>query len=313
MVSEYNRTALFSRVQPGGVFTINDLVAHPGNIWFVDSGETTLGSDAAGSGRSPDSPFLTLDYAIASCTASNGDVIYCMPGHTEDLDADSAVDIDVAGISVIGLGRGAARPTFDNSAAAGDFKLAADSTYIENLLFTGGVDIGTGIIEVSAADCVIKNCEFRDVTGQATDALMVTDGSDRLLIDGYRHIGAAAPGANSAIAITSSDDIEIKNFYIYGNFAVGAIDFRTTASPRANIHHGTMWNANAADICIVDTITASTGFIGPWLNGMLTEDAATITEAFTGATFQYIQPINIVNLAGESSMFTNITASTDDA
>jgi len=39
MVSEYNRTALFSRNQPGGVFTINDLVNHPGNIWFVDSGD----------------------------------------------------------------------------------------------------------------------------------------------------------------------------------------------------------------------------------------------------------------------------------
>ena len=42
-----NRTALFSRHQPGGVFTVDDLEQHPGDIWFVDSGATAA-SDATG-------------------------------------------------------------------------------------------------------------------------------------------------------------------------------------------------------------------------------------------------------------------------
>jgi hypothetical protein len=62
---------------------------------------------------------------------------------------------------------------------------------------------------------------------------------------------------------------------------------------------------------LIDTITASTGMIGPNINLRLQDNAANITEAITGATFVYFQPINVVNLAGESSLVINITASTD--
>jgi len=296
-------------MQPGGAFTVSDVMAHPGNIWFVDSGASGA-SDGSGYGRNPDAPFATLDYAIGQCTASNGDTILVMPGHTETLGADSAVDVDVAGLKIIGLGWGASRPTFNATAAAGDFKLAAASTYIENLLFTGGVDATTGIIEVSAADCTIKNCEFRDVTGQATDVLTAVNNSDRLVIDGFRVIGAAAAGCNSAIAIDGCDDLTIKNFDLYGNFAVGGIDFRTTASNRVRVHDGRIWTENAADIAIVDTITASTGWIGPNLYIMLQDNAANITTAVTGATFHMMDPVYICNLAGEKAMLSNWTAST---
>jgi hypothetical protein len=310
MPSSTLRNSLFSRQQPGGFWVVSRIEDQPGDIWFVDSGQTTTGADSAGYGRNPDQPFLTLDYAIALTTASNGDTIYVMPGHTETLGADSAVDIDVAGLTIIGLGKGAARPTFTASAIAGDFKLAAASTHIENLLFLSGVDATTGMVEVSAADCSIVNCEFRDSVDQATDCLMVLDGSDRLLIDGCTFTMAAAAGANSAIAIGSSDDVEIKNCSIYGNFAVGAIDLRTAASNRINIHDCKIWTENAADIAIVDTITASTGWIGPNLYIMLQDNAANITTAVTGATFHMMDPVYICNLAGEKAMLSNWTAST---
>ena len=44
---------------------------------------------------------------------------------------------------------------------------------------------------------------------------------------------------------------------------------------------------------------------------MLQDNAANVTEAVAGAAMQFMQPIRIVNLAGESSMETNITATTD--
>jgi hypothetical protein len=217
----------------------------------------------------------------------------------------------VAGVTIIGLGTGASRPTFTATAIAGDFKLAAASTYIENLLFLGGIDATTGIIEVSAADCQIVDCEYRDVTGQATDVLITTAAADRLLIDGFKVIGAAAAGCNSAIALVGADDCVIRGCYLYGNFAVGAIDLRTTASPRVNIHDCKIWTENAADIAIVDTITASTGFIGPNLQIRLQDDAANITEAVTGATFHLIDPVYVVNANNEKAMLINWTASTD--
>lgn len=305
-----DRTALFSRRQPGGVFVVDDLEQHPGDVFFVDSGHTAT-SNSVGYGKNPDRPFATLDYAISNCTASNGDMIYVMPGHAENLAADSAVDVDVAGITIIGLGKGAARPTFTATATAGDFKLAAASTHIENLLFLGGIDATSGIIEVSGADCVIKNCEYRDSTGQATDVVMVVASADRCTIDGLVVNGASAAGGNSAIAVNAADDLEIKNCRIYGNFAVGAIDFRTAASARAFIHDCTIWTENAADIGIVDTITGSTGIIGPNLFLNLQDDAGNVTEAVTGATFNLFDPVYVCNAGDQKALLINWTPVAD--
>ena len=304
------RTALFSRNQPGGVWTISDLVAHPGDIWFVDSGCTT-GADSAGYGQNPDAAFLTLDYAVGKCTANNGDVIYCMPGHAENLTGAASVDIDVAGVTVIGLGKGADRPTFTATVAAGAFKLNAASVRVENLLFLGGVDVTTGMLRVAGADCAIIGCEYRDSVGQATDVVITAATADRLLIDGFRFIGDAAAGADTAIALVGGSDIEIRNFYIYGNFALGGIQVRTTATTRVNVHDGFIQTINANDLGIKDLITASTGIIGPNLRFMLADNAANITEAITGATFVLFPPIYVANLVGEIAMAINTTAATD--
>ena len=74
---------------------------------------------------------------------------------------------------------------------------------------------------------------------------------------------------------------------------------------------GRFYTRNAADIFLIDTITASTGQIGPNLNLRLTDNAANITEAITGATFVVMDPVYVCNLAGEKAMLINWTASTD--
>jgi len=302
-----NRTALFSRRQPGGVYTVDDFKEHPGDIYFVDSGS---GTDSVGHGKDPDSPFDTLDYAVGQCTANQGDVIYVMPGHAENLAADSAVDVDVAGVTIIGLGKGEDRPTFTATATAGDFKLAANAVHVENILFLGGIDATTGIVEVTGDDCVLKDIEYRDSTGQATD-IIVTDNAMRLLIEGLRVIGAAGDGGDTAVMLDECDDAVIRNFEIYGNFDLGAIECRTTASERIWIHSGYIWSAAGEDLCIKDTVTGSTGAVGPDLYLRLNDDAANITTAITGATFHAFDPIYVVNAVNEKAMLINWSASTD--
>ncbi|KKN24528.1 hypothetical protein LCGC14_0893900 [marine sediment metagenome] len=272
--------------------------------WFVNS----VTGDSTFPGKSWLKPLATIDQAVDKAAA--GDVIYVAPVHVENLAADSAIDIDVAGVSVVGVRRGRLMPTLTNTHADGDCKLAAAGVSVRNLRFLGGVDIGTGIITVSGADCAILDCEYRDSVGQATDVILTVDGSDRLLIDGFHCFGAAGAGGNSAIAVDGSDDIEIRSFYLHGNFAVGAIDFRTTLSARVNVHSGKIWTRNAADIAIVDTITSSTGFIGPDIQIMLTDDAANITTAVTGATFQLMDPVYVCNAVDEKGLLINWTAST---
>lgn len=302
------KTELFARYQSGGVFTIVNEMLTTGNIFFVHSG---TGTDSAGGGNNPDKPLASIDYAVGLCTANKKDRIVVMPGHTETVASAAALALDVAGIEVIGLGNGSNRPTVNVTATGGYVGISAANVKVSNILFTGGVDAITKVISISAADVLIENCEYRDVTGQCTDCILTTAAADRLRVSGFRYDGDSSAGTNAAIAIVGGDRIRIENSQFDGNFAVGVVDVRTTATTDLEITNVVARTRNAADIFLVDTITGSTGMIGPNLYLRLNDNAANITEACTGATFVYLQPISIVNLAGESSMFTNITASTD--
>lgn len=283
------------------------LSAYPGKVLWVSSG-----SGSNGNKGTFDRPFATVDYAVGICTANAGDIIAVKPGHTETVTAAGGLDLDVAGIAIVGMGAGSNRPTVNFTTAVGaDMDVDAANITVCNMLFTGGIDALTGPIDVNAADFALLNCEYRDVTGQATDVIVADANADRLLIDGYFHNGAAAAGGASAIALIGMDNPVISNFRIVGNFSVGAIDMRTTAVVDVEIFNGYIWTKNAADIAIVDTITASTGRIGPDLNLMLKDNAANITEAITAATCHQFDPIYVCNLAGEKAMLINTTASTD--
>ena len=284
-----------------------------GNNSVKLEGEKTAGNvNLNGSGGTFLAPFASLDYAIGQCAAERGDVIMVRPGYTDTISVAAGIALDVAGVSIIGLGRGAKRPVINLTATASTFTMSAADCSISNILFTGGVDAIVSMIVVSAADCSIENCELRDVTGQMTLGILTTAAADRLKILGHVHRGDSAAGTGAGIAIVGGSGIEIQIDVMDGNFSVAGIDVRTTASTDLYVHDvGRFYTRNAADIFLIDTITGSTGQIGPFINLRLKDHAANITEACTGATFVYMQPINIVNLAGESSIQLNITASTD--
>lgn len=298
---------------------------HPGKAFWVgnNAGLTAAstgyltGQRTASNGNKGtfNDPFSTIDYAVGQCSAQRGDIIFVKPGHVETVTAAAGLVLDVAGIAVIGLGQGSLRPTVNfTTATTADMDIDAANVTMVNFLFTGGVDALAGPIDMNAADTKLIDIETRDVTGQATDFIITDDACDRFLISGWKHLGAAAAGADTAITTVGGDDWVIEDFNIYGNFAVAGIENVTTASNRIRIGGGPrysyIWTENAADVAI--TLHASTtGHVGPNICAMLQDNAANITEAFVGAAAQFFQPINIVNLAGESSMFTNITASTD--
>src|SRR5262245_489587 len=100
---------LASRVYGHGDLIIADARFGPANIFFVQSTHANAG-DAANKGQTPDQPFATLDYAIGRCTADQGDVIIVLPGHVETVSAAGELDIDVAGITIVGVGSGSKQP-----------------------------------------------------------------------------------------------------------------------------------------------------------------------------------------------------------
>lgn len=291
-------------------------MTNPGEVFWVN-GSTVLAKGGVGGSNGNDGtyqrPFATIDYAIGKCTASRGDVIVVMPGHTETISAASGIAMDVAGVALIGLGTGSLRPTLNYTATASTLTMSAANCTMHNILHTGGIDAIVSPIVVSAADCVISHNELRDVTGQMTDGILTTAAANRLKILNHVHDGATAAGTNTAIAIVGGDGIEITIDRMDGNFAVGGINVRTTATTDLHVHDVKYFRTrNAADIFAVDTITASTGQFGPNIYMRLNDNAANITEAITGATFVVMDHgVHVVNLAGEKSIAINWVASTD--
>jgi len=290
-------------LQVHGVVSIHQ----PGTSYFVNGAD---GSDDA-TGLDWDHALASLDAAVNKCAENHNDVIYVAPTHTENLGADSAVDVDKAGIHIVGIRRGRQMPTLTATAVAGDFKLAADNCSVRNLRFLGGINATTGVLEVTGNDCAVIDCEYRDVTGQALDVL-VTDNALRLLVDGFRVLGASADGGDSAIMLDECDGAVIRNCHLVGNFDLGAIEFRNVASADVRIHDCVIKTYGSEDLAISDTVTGTTGIVGPNVFAQLADDAANITEAISGNSLVVMDHgVHVVNAAGEKSMALNWTASTD--
>ena len=279
-----------------------------GRVWFGDSTAAAGGNGASGAGA-----YTTIEAAVNAAAAD--DTILVAPLHVETVIAAAGLTFDKAGLTVVGFGNGNRRPQINFTTVVGaSARWTSAGCTLVNFRFTGGIDALTSPLDIQAADTSLYDIVTEDVTGQATDFIVTTDAADRLVISGWQHRGAAAAGADTAISVVGGDDWIIEDFEIYGNFAVAAIENVTTASNRARVGGGPrtcyIWTENAADIAIT-MVSTSTGYIAGPMDIMLQDNAANVTEAVAGAAMQFMQPIRIVNLAGESSMESNITATTD--
>lgn len=291
----------------------------PGNVWFVQSTHANAG-DSAGKGQTPDAPFSTIDYAVGQCTADQGDLIIVLPGHVETVIAAAGLDLDVAGITIIGIGNGNLRPQINfTTATTADMDVDAANITMDNFRFTGGFDALAGPIDINAASFTLRNFITEDVTGQAVDFIVTDANADYLTIEDWEHRGASGAGADTALSIVGGDHITVRNFAIFGNFAVAAIENVTTACVNLSIYGDvTSFIQNGLDSTTpvaVTLVSTSTGFVGPNIYVRLgvdsTSNTVNITEAFVGAAMQFMQPLAICNLGGEVAMNSNITATTD--
>ena len=225
------RSPLFYKQVKGGLPAILDTSKFTGNIFFVDSANTARGGDSAGYGTSPDTPFLTIDYAIGQCTANQGDVIIVLPGHAETVIAAGGIALDVAGITVIGLGLGAARPTVTfTTAATATMTVGAANIKVQNILFVCGIDEQVIMVDVNADDFTIEDSEFRgSATAQPLACIDNNGGAanaaDRMIVRGCKFISyTAAASANEAIELGEvNDEILIEENIIDGDWGNAGI------------------------------------------------------------------------------------------
>jgi hypothetical protein len=256
-----NRTALFSRKQSGGVFTVSDLTTHPGDIWFVDSG---TGVDGVGYGQNPDAPVATLDYAVGLCTADNGDVIYVMPGHNETLTAATSCVVDKAGVSIIGLGKGMNRPIFDYDNTAGTIEMDAANTRLSNVVLRASVSATVTAINVDADDVTIDNCFFTwETTGDEFITCIDVDAFDRCTIsDNVLETEEGAAQATEAIRIDDTNDTVIQRNVFRGTWTNAAIINEGALCARLMILDNIIYNSDTSNYNGIDMgALATTGIV----------------------------------------------------
>lgn len=305
------RTALFSRKQAGGVFTIADVDKHPGDIYFVNS---ATGTDAAGYGHNPDAPVATIDYAVGLCTGGAGDVIYVMPGHNEGL-GNAQITVDVAGVSIIGLGQGSLRPRIDFDHANASIDVSANGCTIKNLLLLPSVTaVAIGIdVNAAALDTLIEDIEVlpgEDGAGvdEFTLVVDIKAGCTRTKIRRLKiRQHASAAGCDAGISLTgASDDVLIEDcdIVVLGTAAVAPIKGITTLSTNLRVKNCVLVSDDEPGI---ELLTGTTGTIQDTdiFTNLATIAAATVADGVAHFRVRYVE------VGNESDAIVK-TASVDD-
>lgn len=262
-----NRTALFVRQQPGGMFTVENVAEHPGNIFFVGSAVAGA-ADSVGAGRNPDNPFATLDYAIGQCTASQGDVIYVLPGHNEGL-GNAQIAVDVAGISIIGLGSGGLVPRIDFDHANASIDVSASNVKIKNLRLLPsittiaiGIDVMAGVTDTVLEDIEILPGEDGAGADEFVLGIDIKAGCTRTVVRRFKcRMHASVAHANAGISLSGASDdvlIEACDIQLIGAAGVAPIKGITTLSTNVHIKGCTLVSDNEPGI---ELLTGTTGVI----------------------------------------------------
>ena len=256
----------------GDIFTTGD-------VYFVSSGS---GSDT-NDGKDKDRAMATLDAAVGRCTASQGDYIIVMPNHAETISAAAGVDLDVAGITVVGLGEGVNRPTITfDTAASTDIDIDAAGVTIKNIVFSANyADIAVAI-DVNADDFTIEDCHFQATATNMNFLVCIQDaaggGSDRIKIHRCSSIMLDASDTHFVNFSGTGDGHEVWGCHLIGNWgtmAIGGAGVITLCSILDNV----IYNAASDNDSCINLAATATGMVMRNLAG----GAAAQANGFTAA------------------------------
>lgn len=165
-----------------------------GSVFFV--GSTATHKNDNNPGTEIEYPMATIDAAIGRCTANVGDIIIVLPGHAETLSAASAITVDVAGISIIGLGNGANRPTLTWAATDATIVVSAANVLIRNIRCTVSIDEVVKLFSVTGARVTFDAVDyFETASAQAIQFILTTNAADYLVVQNCYHYQVTAAAA----------------------------------------------------------------------------------------------------------------------
>ena len=221
------RSSLYYRRGAGGKVAIEDMRFSTGQRFFVHAG---TGTDGTAYGFTPDKPFATIDYAIGKCTASKGDIIYVMPGHTESISSATGCVLDMAGVQIIGIGSGRLKPQITvDTATTATISVTAANCLIENVdIITNFLDVAAVITVAATADgLTLRKVNFFDtsVILGALVGITVAAGVTDMTIEQCKYYGIAltAAATNFLLCAGATSRLVVRDCYVKGDFSDGVI------------------------------------------------------------------------------------------
>jgi hypothetical protein len=144
--------------------------------------------------------------------------------------------------------------------------ITAANVLIDNVVFSGiGVDAVTAMINISAADCTIRNCEIEHAAtgGQAILGILTTSDANRLTIENNWFHGSADAGTVAAMRIVGGDNHRILNNLCIGDYttSLGMIDNVTTASRNMMVIGNSVFNRTASSAVCFTFVATSDGMV----------------------------------------------------
>lgn len=243
-----------------------------GTVFFVCNATNANGSDG-NSGTDPEHPFSTIDYAVGRCTSNKGDLIVVMPGHAESVTAAAGIDLDVAGITVQGVGNGRLKPTITfTTADTADIDIDAANITLRNFRFVTDIASLVAPIDVNSAGFTMEDCDFYG-NNAATETNLITvltvAGVDDLVIRrcSFNYLAtvdstAVTTTSTECIRLVGVDRAVIEDNYISGDFTTSAINAITTACKDIRIQRNAIHNIATENIAgVVDLVAGCDGVI----------------------------------------------------
>lgn len=294
--------ATITNVQRAAVAQTTSAAKTTGTVRYV--GSTVTGASDSNFGLKPQSPFATLQAAITASTANVGDTIYIMPGHAESISAAAGITVNVAGLTIIGLGVGTNRPTFSFSATASTLLISAANTIIRNIITIPSVDEVVSAINVTGASCTLDAVDVYTVTSkQFIQWLLTAATANNLTVMNCKHWQPVAAGSaqiwielvGGANAMIIDNDIDILAAASASSFCIRA----STASTNTRISRNLICFRGASITSPISLITTTTGFINDNRIGM-TSTSGTIDNIITGDTAFKFNNL-VMDVAGTAS------------
>ncbi len=274
-----------------GIKTDFGTLLPPGTrITYVRSTGVQTGDPQSIAGRL----LTTLNAACAECRSGMGDVIFVLPGHSENITGANALSNLVAGTRIIGLGslNQSNAPTLTWTATASQIAVAVADVSISGLrLLMDGANGVVKALNVTAPGFRLTNNYMRWSSGAsnlATIAIEVGSTATDCVIAGNYVTGVAAGVVTNgiiAVGATVPSRLQIigNNFQVACAAATGMINV-TVAALNVTIANNILSNITAASAAVITLANvATTGVISDNYMALLADGSPPVPIVFGAA------------------------------